>query len=232
MDNSYNQMINNQEPIKKPKKTINVSIQSKKYSGPINRILDKWEKNGLNASNEVSENILLVDKLNKSITFSNMFNIYELIEKMVGLYEDLDSQSAFMKIENILSQVITIDNSKLGSVLALLNEEYINSMNNKTSKLNNVTIQKEYEPESNNNCSNPTIDNKTKYNMGNNYIIDAPRRSSPQSANQNNMDNYNSQNNKNTYNNNQNNLNNHDGHTSANLIDDEVSIPIDFLSND
>lgn len=227
MYDSYNQMINNKESIKKPKKTINVSIQSKKYSAPINKILDKWEKSGLNASNEVSENILLVDKLNKSITFSNIFNVYELIEKMVGLYEDLDSPSAFLKIESILSEVITIDNSKISSVLSLLNEEYVRNINN-TNSPNNVNIESSY------NNSNSTIDNNNhKYNTDNGYATDIPHRKSRQSDNNNVSDDYNYQNNQNMHSNNKyGHDNNKNGYMEADLIEEEISIPINFLSND
>lgn len=213
-------MTNSQEPIKKPKKTINVSIQSKKYSAPINKILDKWEKNGLNASSEISENILLVDKLNKSITFNNMFYIYELIEKMVGLYEDLDSPSAFAKIENILSQVVSIDNSKLGSVLAQINEDYIKNFNGANNTVGNTM--------NNTNNINPTINNGAANNVNNTNVTDIPQRVSRQSASQNNIDDYNNQNMQVS----QNTSSNYDSNTGSNVIEGGMSIPVNFLTND
>lgn len=235
MNNSYNQMISSQEvKPKKPKKTINVSIQSKKYSVAINKILDKWEENGLNASNEVSENILLVDKLNKSITFCNMLNIYELIEKMVGLYENLDSPTAFMKIESILSEVVTIDNSKLSNVLSQLNQEYMvnkkenNNIRNKNDEPKFVEEPKFIENNTNQNSisqCNINNDNVNQNNFNNNSvnhnnINDIPQRKSPQSNKQDNLDGYNNSNN--ISNNNQ----------PIQDTGEEVSIPSDFLFND
>lgn len=108
---------------KKTRKTINVSLQSKKYSDPINRIINEWEDDGSNISVEVCENILLFEKFDKSIVLSNIKNVYELIEKIVALYYPLDSDKASMKIEELLSEVISVDNGKLTSALANLNEQ-------------------------------------------------------------------------------------------------------------
>lgn len=122
----------------KVRKTINVSIQSKKYSNSINKIVNEWEENGLNVSTEVCDMILLMSKLKNTITFFNMFNMYELTEKIVGLYYDLDSPIANQKIEEILSEVIKIDNSKLTDVLANINKE-ANSKSNQINETQNTS---------------------------------------------------------------------------------------------
>lgn len=116
----------------KLKKTLNISLQSKKYAEPINKIINNWEDDGLNISVKVCDTILLFDKYDKSITLSNISNIYELIEKIVGLYYKLDTPESNMEIEELLSQVITVDNSKLTKALANLNEKVSQKQNDKT----------------------------------------------------------------------------------------------------
>lgn len=98
----------------KPKKTINISLQSKKYYEPINEVLAEWEKNGLQASTEVCESILWSKKLNSSMTLISVLNAYSTAEKMLSLYsmgaeyDDLES-----KLEAVISSAITVDVNKL-----------------------------------------------------------------------------------------------------------------------
>lgn len=97
-----------------PKKTINISLQSKQYYKTINDILEEWDNNDLQASKEVCESIIWANKFNKSITLVGILNAYNTAEKMIELYssgreiEDLDE-----KLEAILSSAITIDMNKL-----------------------------------------------------------------------------------------------------------------------
>lgn len=97
-----------------PKKTINISLQSKQYYKTINDILEEWDNNDLQASKEVCESIIWANKFNKSITLVGILNAYTTAEKMIELYsagreiEDLDE-----KLEAILSSAITIDMNKL-----------------------------------------------------------------------------------------------------------------------
>lgn len=97
-----------------PKKTINISLQSKKYYKTINDILEEWDNNDLQASTEVCESIIWANKFNKSITLVGIVNAYNTAEKMIELYsagrkvDNLDE-----KLEAILSSAISIDMNKL-----------------------------------------------------------------------------------------------------------------------
>lgn len=142
---------------KKLRRTLNISLQSKKYSEPINDIVNNWEEEGSNTSAEVCNLILLQDKYNKSITLSNVKNIFELIQKMIGIYTELDTPESNMLIEEVLSKVIIIDNSKLSVALAELNQRLSNS--NKKSKMNYLDPT----PEHNNKDLNVNIDNNNSF---------------------------------------------------------------------
>lgn len=103
----------------KERKTINVSLQSKKYLEPINKILNEWEAEELNLSTQICENLLLVQRLKNSITFGNVLAVYELIERMMKVYDIKDKS----QLEQIFSEIISIDHAKLGQMVTKLNPE-------------------------------------------------------------------------------------------------------------
>lgn len=103
----------------KERKTINVSLQSKKYLEPINKILNEWEAEELNLSTQICENLLLVQRLKNSITFGNVLAVYELIERMMKVYDVKDKS----QLEQIFSEIISIDHAKLGQMVTKLNPE-------------------------------------------------------------------------------------------------------------
>ena len=103
---------------KKMRKTINVSLQSKKYQGPMNELISGWEEDGYNVSAEICERLLLLDKLYQSATFLQVLNIYEITEKMAAVYHIEDKQT----LEEIFAQVIKIDNAQLSNTFMTLNQ--------------------------------------------------------------------------------------------------------------
>lgn len=97
-----------------PKRTINISLQSKKYYQTINEILQEWDDKNLKASTEVCESIILGNKINKSITLVGILNAYSTAERMIELYSagrEIDNLDE--KLEAILSSAINIDMNKL-----------------------------------------------------------------------------------------------------------------------
>ena len=103
----------------KERKTINVSLQSKKYLDPVNKILNEWEEDSLNLSTQICETLLLVDKLKKSATFANVMAMYELIERMMKVYHIEDES----QLNAIFAEVVQIDNAKLTQLLSQLNNK-------------------------------------------------------------------------------------------------------------
>lgn len=121
----------------KLKKNLNISLQSKKYTEPINKIIKKWEDEGVNISVQTCELILLFDKYNKSLTLSNIKNVFELIEKMVSLYAPLNTEESEFLIEEILSDCIKVDNNQLTLSLSKLNKRKSEMLKDKESLINN-----------------------------------------------------------------------------------------------
>lgn len=103
----------------KERKTINVSLQSKKYLDSVNKILNEWEDDSLNLSTQICETLLLMDRLKKSATFANVIAMYELIEKMMKVYHIEDEA----QLNKIFSEVVSVDSSKLTHLLSQLNQE-------------------------------------------------------------------------------------------------------------
>lgn len=103
----------------KERKTINVSLQSKKYLDSVNKILNEWEDDSLNLSTQICETLLLMDRLKKSATFANVIAMYELIEKMMKVYHIEDEA----QLNAIFAEVVSVDSSKLTHLLSQLNQE-------------------------------------------------------------------------------------------------------------
>lgn len=103
----------------KERRTINVSLQSKKYLEPVNQILNEWEDESLNLSTQICENLLLVKRLKSSITFGSVLAVYELIERVMKVYDIKDKS----QLEKMFAEVISIDHAKLGEMVTKLTPE-------------------------------------------------------------------------------------------------------------
>ena len=101
----------------KYRKTINVSLQSKKYYKPMNELIHEWEEDGCNLSVQICEQLLKLNKLEKFAAFLNVFAIFELTEKMANVY-NIDDK----KMDEILSKVIKIDNVGLSEIFMTLSQ--------------------------------------------------------------------------------------------------------------
>lgn len=98
--------------MEKNRKTINVSLQSKKYSGPINDLINRWEEDGNNLSVQICENLLKLDQLEHSGTMLKVLNLYELTKRTANIYNIKDET----KIEEILSKAIIINPSAITEI--------------------------------------------------------------------------------------------------------------------
>lgn len=117
------------------RKAINVSLQSKKYSESINEIIKDWEEQDLNISAETCEALLLVHRLKKLSSLSNIFNIVKMLDNLASIYHYDDSN-----IDNMLNQIIHIDNEKFSQILIELNNMKFTS--NEKVKEKNITKDK------------------------------------------------------------------------------------------
>ena len=133
----------------KERKTINVSLQSKKYLDSVNKILNEWEDESLNLSTQICETLLLMDRLKKSATFANVIAMYELIEKMMKVYHVEDEA----QLNKIFSEVVNVDSSKLTHLLSQLNQE------NKTQQTTIISETKPVIQEVENRLENTKIEN-------------------------------------------------------------------------
>lgn len=90
-------------------KTLNVSLQSKKYGPSINKIVEKWKEDGLNISPEVCKSILMKDKIESNATLLQVLSAYDLVEKILKMKGISDETM----LESIFSEMIKIDMNKL-----------------------------------------------------------------------------------------------------------------------
>lgn len=127
----------------KKRKTINVSLQSRKYSEPMNELINKWEEDGDNISIQVCETLLKWNELQKSPTMLRIFNMFELIKKSIELYGINDDK----KIEEILSSVVKFDATGLNEIFLTMSQ--IESSN--TKKVENIVSKIPIEKETINN---------------------------------------------------------------------------------
>ena len=212
-----NKSENKRKPYKY-KKTLNISIQSPQYYENINKMIEDWYNLGYNISTEVLERLSKMNKIEKSITFSNINNIYELIEKMIDVYMKNDVENKMAVIEKIFSEVIIIDNVRLTESLSSLNKYMFNNMEktkNNTVNPNNINDRDDF-------IERPSDNLKDE---GNNSIINTKY----------------SQTNKNTTNMNAvnisskvNNDNNVIDSINNNFIEDgdlDGNLPVDFITN-
>jgi len=93
-------------------KTLNVSLQSKKYGPSINKIVEKWKEDGLNISPEVCKSILMKDKIESNATLLQVLSAYDLVEKILKMKGISDEAM----LESIFSEMIKIDMNKLSTL--------------------------------------------------------------------------------------------------------------------
>lgn len=104
--------------MEKIRKTINVSLQSRKYCGPMNDLINKWEEDGNNLSIQICENLLKWNEIQQSPTMLRVINMFDLITKSLELYNMKDEA----KIEDVLSKVIKFDASGLNEIFLTMNQ--------------------------------------------------------------------------------------------------------------
>ena len=94
------------------RKTINVSLQSKKLGGPINELINRWEAEGSNLSVQICENLLRLDQLEHSGTMLKVLNLFDLTRQTASIYNIKDEA----RIEEILSRALTINPSVIAEL--------------------------------------------------------------------------------------------------------------------
>lgn len=102
----------------KKRKTINVSLQSRKYCGSMNELINKWEEEGNNLSIQVCENLLKYNEIQQSPTMLRVLNMFDLVKKSLEIYDIKDEA----RIEDVLSKVIKIDTSGLNEIFLTMNQ--------------------------------------------------------------------------------------------------------------
>lgn len=103
----------------KLRKSLNISIQSKRYYIPINEIITEWEEQGLSLSTKVCETLLLGYRLSNSVELSKLVNTFEMISKTLSHYYNEENTEEYMKaIENVFNKVITVDGETLSEFLS------------------------------------------------------------------------------------------------------------------
>lgn len=117
----------------KLRKSLNISIQSKRFYIPINEIIAEWEEKGLSPSTKVCEALLLGYKLSNSVELSKLVNTFEMISKTLSHYYNEENTQEYMEaIENVLNKVINVDGEKLSEFLS--NPEKFSSKDNTNSQ--------------------------------------------------------------------------------------------------
>lgn len=118
-----------------PKKTLNISLQSKKYYTSINSILENWHNNELNISDEACKNLLLMNKINNSITLLQVLNAYQTAEQMLLLSKG-NNEDISQDLEAVISSAIKID---LNEMINKIKEVSLNQ----PVKSNNVIVEED-----------------------------------------------------------------------------------------
>ena len=118
------------------RKAINVSLQSKKYSESINEIIKDWGEKELNISAETCEALLLVHRLKKLSSLSNIFNIVKMLDNLSSIYHYDDTN-----IDEMLNQIIDIDNERFSQILIELNNMEFRSSEKVQKKTQKKEIQ-------------------------------------------------------------------------------------------
>lgn len=131
----------------KLKKSINISIQSKKYLNKINSILKEWNEEGLTPSNVICEDILLGYTISKSASLIKIVKLLEMIESILSINYKKDSVEYQLALEEILSKSINIDMSKINSML--ISEIQNKSVNNLRDNLDDIKKEEAHKTSSN-----------------------------------------------------------------------------------
>lgn len=129
------------------KKSFNVSLQSKKYSKDVRKIVNEWGKSE-NLSTEVCESILLYYKFNSLLTLINIKNTLETAEKMLSTVISADDEDYNTSLDEILNEVVTLDlNKLLNSIRKVQNKKLNNNFENNVTEEATTSIANKIEAE-------------------------------------------------------------------------------------
>lgn len=127
----------------KLRKSINISIVSKKYIKEVNDVLDLWEEKGVNPSHKICELIINNNNVDKSPSLSNIINTYQMIRTSLSRY--LQDEELEVAIEEVFSKMFTLNANYFSQLMmnpkSLLNDKsigvsYINNEMNYEHNLN------------------------------------------------------------------------------------------------
>lgn len=103
---------------KNKKRTINISLQAKKYMVPMNTLIEKWEDEGENLSIKLCDDILKYEELQSYPSMIKVLNVFDLVKKTLEIYGITDLN----RIEEVFSSVIHVDMTALNEVFLTLNQ--------------------------------------------------------------------------------------------------------------
>lgn len=132
------------EKKQKTRKTINVSIQ-KRHFNTLNAILNSWEENGYNLSNEICEAILFKNKSDINPHICTILSTLALIEsslKSQKISKNMTLEEIDSKALEIFNDVITIDidGNKLTNLLKGVDTKISNQTSSQNSKAKETQI--------------------------------------------------------------------------------------------
>lgn len=132
------------EKKQKTRKTINVSIQ-KRHFNALNAILNSWEEDGYNLSNEICEAILFKNKSDINPHICTILSTLALIEsslKSQKISRNMTPEEIDSKALEIFNDVITIDidGNKLTNLLKGVDTKMSNQASSQKSKVEETQI--------------------------------------------------------------------------------------------
>lgn len=132
------------EKKQKTRKTINVSIQ-KRHFNTLNAILNSWEEDGYNLSNEICEAILFKNKSDINPHICTILSTLALIEsslKSQKISKNMTPEEIDSKALEIFNDVITIDidGNKLTNLLKGVDTKISNQTSSQNSKVKETQI--------------------------------------------------------------------------------------------
>lgn len=151
------------------KKAIHVSFSDKEYCDKMQKIIGKWDKNGINRSQKVCDMVIAMNKFEQSPAVNKVLKTYDWIENTISPYFEDTKDPAFQKvIDMIFNEILEINGAKLTDFLSNPNA-YIEKNTNKTNDMTNVVMSSENRNVTNN--TNVTEEKVTENNPVNNTII-------------------------------------------------------------
>lgn len=155
------------------KKAIHVSFSDKEYCEKMQKIIGKWDENGINRSQKVCDMVIAMNKFELSPAVNRVLKTYDWIENTISPYFEDKKDPNFSKvIDTIFNEILEINGAKLTDFLSNPNAYIIRN----TDKVNdpvNVVTSSNHKVE-NTNSTNDVIITKekvTENNTTNNAII-------------------------------------------------------------